>query len=242
MAQPGKELLIVDDADQLAREAARRIIARIGTSARPAVCLTGGSSPARLYELLAAAPLRDEIPWDRAHWFIGDERFVADDDPLSNIGMARRLFLDRCAPRANVHPVATNSGDLEAAARAYERDLRDFHGSDRLDPTQPLFDVVLLGVGPDGHVASLFPGAPQDDGDHWVMGVTKANVPPLVPRISLTRPALASCREMLFLVSGAAKRAIFARLQQGEPLPANQIHSGEMTTWLVDRDAAGDTP
>jgi 6-phosphogluconolactonase len=240
MAQPGKELLILDDADILAREAARRVIARIGASARPAVCLTGGSSPARLYELFAATPLRDQIPWDRVHWFIGDERFVAETDPLSNIGMARKLFLDQCAPRDNVHAVPTDGGDLESVARAYERDLRNFHGGDHLDLARPLFDVVLLGVGPDGHVASLFPGAPQDDGEHWAMGVTRANVPPFVPRISLTRPALASCREMLFLVSGAAKHGIFARLQQGESLPANQIHSNEMTTWLVDRDAAGD--
>lgn len=240
MAQPGENLLTVDDADTLAREAARRIIARIAASARPTVCLTGGSSPARLYELLAAAPFRDEIPWDHVHWFIGDERFVADDDPLSNIGMARRLFLDRCAPRENVHPVPTDTGDLTAAARAYEGDLRSFYGTSQLDPARPLFDVVLLGVGPDGHVASLFPGSPQHDGDRWVMGVTRANVPPFVPRISLTRPALASCREMMFLVSGAGKRAIFAQIRQGEPLPATQVHSDETTTWLVDRDAAGD--
>jgi len=242
MAQAGKELLILEDADTLAREAARRVIARIREGARPAVCLTGGSSPARLYELLAAAPLRDEIPWHRVHWFIGDERFVADDDPLSNIGMARRLFLDRCAPHENVHPVPTDAGDPTVAARGYESDLRRFYGASRLDPARPLFDVVLLGVGPDGHVASLFPGSPQDDGDHWVMGVARANVPPFVPRISLTRPALASCREMMFLVGGAGKHAIFARIQQGEPLPATQIHSDETTTWLVDRDAAGEVP
>jgi len=240
--QPTHELLIFDDAGKMAEEAARRLVARIHGSSSPSVCLTGGSSPARLYELLATAPLHDEIPWDRVHWFIGDERFVADDDPLSNIGMARRLFLDRCAPRENMHAVPTDAGDPTAAARAYENDLRSFYGASRLDPARPLFDVVLLGVGPDGHVASLFPGSPQDDGDHWVMGVTRANVPPFVPRVSLTPPALASCREMLFLVGGAGKRAIFARIQQGELLPATQIHSDKMTTWLVDRDAAGDAP
>ena len=242
MSPATRELLIVDDAEKLAQEAARRLIARIGASPRPVVCLTGGSSPAKLYELLAAEPLRNEIPWDRVQWFIGDERFVPDNDPLSNIGMARGLFLERCAPRKNVHAVSTDAGDLESAARAYERDLRSFHGTDPLDPAHPLFDVVLLGVGPDGHVASLFPGAPQEDGDRWVIGAAKANVPPFVPRITLTKRALASCREMMFLVSGAGKRDIFARIQQGEQLPATQIQSDATTTWLVDRAAAGDAP
>jgi 6-phosphogluconolactonase len=242
MSRPDRELLIVDDAEALAHEAARRVIARIGESARPAVCLTGGSSPARLYELLAAEPLCDEVPWDRVHWFIGDERFVPDSDPLSNIAMGRRLFLDCRAPRANVHAVPTNTGDLEAAALAYDKDLRSFYGADQLDPARPLFDVVLLGVGPDGHVASLFPGAPQDDGDRWVISAAKANVAPFVPRITLTRLALASCRQMMFLVSGAGKRPIFTQIERGDELPATQIHSDALTTWLVDRAAAGHVP
>jgi 6-phosphogluconolactonase len=242
MSPATRELLIVDDATKLAQEAARRLIARIGENPRPAVCLTGGSSPAKLYELLAAEPLRDEIPWDRVHWFIGDERFVPDNDPLSNIGMARALFLDRCAPRENVHAVPTDTGDLESAARGYENALRSFYEAQQLDPARPLFDVVLLGVGPDGHVASLFPGAPQDDGGRWVIGAAKANVAPFVPRITLTKRALASCREMMFLVSSAGKRDIFARIQRGEPLPATQIRSDETTTWLVDRAAAGNAP
>lgn len=240
--QRAHELLIVDDADKLALEAARKVITRIGESARPAVCLTGGSSPARLYELLGARPFSDEISWDRVHWFIGDDQFVPDTDPLSNIGMARQLFLDRCAPRENVHPVPTEIGDLTGAARAYESALRSFYGADQLDPARPLFDVVLLGVGPDGHVASLFPGAPQDDGNRWVISAAKANVAPFVPRITLTKRALASCREMMFLVGGAGKRDIFARIKRGEQLPATQIHSDALTTWLVDRAAAGDAP
>lgn len=242
MSPPNHELLIVDDAEKLADEAARRLIARVGESARPAVCLTGGSSPALLYQLLSTEPLCNEIPWDRVHWFIGDERVVPNNDPLSNIAMARKLFLDRRAPRANVHAVPTDIGDREAAAHAYENDLRGFYGVDQLDPARPLFDVVLLGVGPDGHVASLFPGAPQDDDDRWVMSVAKANVAPFVPRITLTRSALASCRQMMFLVSGAAKHAIFAQIQQGAALPATQVQSNALTTWLVDRAAAGEAP
>jgi 6-phosphogluconolactonase len=237
---PERELLIVDDATALAREAAKRVIARIGESMRPAVCLTGGSSPRRLYEMLGSEPLRGQIPWDRVHWFIGDDRFVSSDDPLSNIGMARKIFLDHLAPGGNVHAIPTDAPDPDAAARAYDDELREFYGAKHLDPSRPLFDVILLGLGPDGHVASLFPGAPHDAGDRWGVGVPEANVPPFVPRVTLTFAALASCRQMLFLVSGAEKREIFARVQRGEDLPATRAHSNGLTTWLVDRTAAGD--
>jgi 6-phosphogluconolactonase len=240
MTNPTHELLIVDDAEALAREAAVRVIDRVGQSARPAICLTGGSSPRRLYELLGAEPFRDQIPWACVHWFMGDERLAPHEHQLSNIGMARRLFLDRMAPRENVHAVATDDVDLDVAARAYEQDLRSFYGADHLDPARPLFDLVLLGVGSDGHVASLFPGAPQDDEGRWVIGVAQANLAPFVPRVSLTFAALAACRQMVFLVSGPEKQAIFARVQRGEDLPATRIHSNMLTTWLVDRAAAGD--
>ncbi len=239
MAAPRQELLVVDDADALAREAAKRVIARISEATRPAVCLTGGSSPKRLYELLGRE-LSGQIPWDRVHWVIGDDRLVAYDDTLSNIGMARKVFLDRQAPAKNVHAIPTDAADPDAAARAYDNALRAFYGADRLDSARPLFDVVLLGVGPDGHVASLFPGQQHDAGDRWVIGVPKANVPPFVPRVSLTFSALASCRQMLFLVSGPEKREIFARVQRGDDLPATHMHSNVLTTWLVDRAAAGD--
>ena len=239
MTGPARELLIVDDAEALAHEAATRVIDCISRSARPAVCLTGGSSPRRLYELLGAEPFRDQIPWARVHWFMGDERLAPHEPQLSNMGMARRSFLDRVAPRENIHAVPTDTGDPDAAARAYEQDLRSLYGADRLDPARPLFDIVLLGVGPDGHVASLFPGAPPDDDGRWAIGVAQANVAPFVPRVSLTFTALASCRQMVFLVSGPEKQAIFARIERGDDLPATRIHSNTRTTWLVDRAAAG---
>ena len=240
MTNPARELVIVDDADALAREAAKRALAAISKSAQPTVCLTGGSSPKRLYELFGTEPFRDQIPWARVHWFIGDERLVPHGDPLSNIGMARKIFLDRLAPRENVHAVATDTHDPDAAAHAYEEDLRFTYGADRLDPARPLFDIVLLGVGLDGHVASLFPGSPLDSERRWVIGVAQANVAPFVPRVTLTCTALASCRQMVFLVSGKEKQTIFASIQRGDDLPATHIHSNALTTWLVDRAAAGD--
>jgi 6-phosphogluconolactonase len=234
-----RHVVAVADSRALARAAADRVTARIaGNGGRVAICLTGGSSPKQLYQLLATEAYRSQIPWARVHWFIGDERFVRSDDPLNNMGMARRTFLDQCAPAANVHPIPTDTADPEQAARRYERELQSFYGAHQLDFARPLFDVVLMGVGPDGHTASLFPGYPAlDETVRWVVGVPKAHVEPFVPRVTLTLPALNSCREMLFEVSGADKRAISTRVLAGENLPANRAHSMGETIWLVDKAA-----
>src|SRR5262249_37517711 len=151
-----------------------------------------------------------------------------------------RLFLDRApAPAANVHAVPTDAADADEAARRYEAELRAFYGADRLDPGRPLFDVVLMGVGNDGHTASLFPGHPQlDEINRWVVGVPQAGQEPFVPRVTLTFPALASTRDMLFLVTGDGKRAVMARLLAGADLPAARAHCDGDLVWLVDRDAA----
>jgi 6-phosphogluconolactonase len=234
-----RQVIAVSGPAELAKTAADRLLARIAANnSRVAICLTGGSSPQQLYRLLASDEYRSRIPWDRVHWFIGDERFVGADDALNNMGAARRLFLNRQAPAANVHPVATDTASPEEAARRYERELKSFYGADDLDPARPLFDLVLMGVGPDGHTASLFPGylAIEETG-RWVTGVPEAPVEPFVPRISLTLAALGSCREMLFEVAGAGKRAILTRVLDGENLPANRAHSIGETIWLVDQAA-----
>jgi 6-phosphogluconolactonase len=234
-----RRIIAVADPAALARSAADRVMARIATNnGRVAICLTGGSSPAQLYRLLANAPYRDRIPWDRVHWFIGDERFVGAGDPLNNMGMARRIFLDRHAPVANIHPIPTDVADPREAARRYESELQSFYGAAELVASRPLFDVVLMGVGPDGHTASLFPDYPAiEEITRWVIGVPQAHVEPLVPRVTLTLPALACCREMLFEVAGAEKRAILTRVLDGENLPANRARSSGETVWLVDKAA-----
>jgi 6-phosphogluconolactonase len=240
MAPPSnRQIIAVTDAAELATSAADRILARIGANTgRIAICLSGGSSPKQLYQLLATDAYRSRIPWDRIHWFIGDERFVPADNPLNNMAMARRVFLDRCAPPENIHPVPTDTANPDEAARHYESELKSFYGTDRLDPARPLFDAVLLGVGPDGHTASLFPGYPAvDEAEHWVVSVPEAHVEPFVPRVTLTLPALGSCREMLFEVAGAAKRAIVTRVLAGENLPANRAHAVGETVWLLDNAA-----
>ena len=239
MTSLARHIIEVTDAAALAAAAAERVIGRMNDNpGRIAICLTGGSSPKQLYELLGREPYLGRIPWDRVHWFIGDDRFVKADDPLNNMGMARRIFLDRCAPAANIHPISTHAHSPYDAARLYEEELKDFYGANVLDPPQPLFDVVLLGVGPDGHIASLFPGYPAvEEMERWVVGVPTAHVAPFVPRVSLTLPVLGSCHEMLFEAAGADKRAILTRVFDGEDLPANRVCTTGDTVWLVDQAA-----
>jgi 6-phosphogluconolactonase len=240
MAAPAHGRIIrTADPAALAEAAAARLMARIDANdGRIAICLTGGSSPKRLYALIALEPYRSRIPWQRVHWFIGDERFVAAGDPLHNMSMARQIFLDACAPSANIHPMPTDVAGPDDAAHAYEHELKSFYGTERIEPTRPLFDLVLLGVGPDGHVASLFPAYPAlDERERWVVGVATAPVAPQVPRVTLTFPALSACREMLFAVAGPDKRAILTRVLAGENLPANRAQAAGETVWLVDDSA-----
>ncbi len=231
----------VADPEELAVMAAERLIARItANKGRIAVCLTGGSSPKRLYKLLATDTWSQKIPWDRVHWFIGDERFVPSDDPLNNMQMAREIFLDRLAPASHVHPIPTDTASPDESAHRYAEILQGFYGSPHLDAARSLFDLVLMGVGPDGHTASLFPHDPAlNETKRWAVGVAKAPVEPFVPRITLTLPVLASCREMLFEVAGREKRAILTRLLAGENLPANRARSINETILLMDQAALG---
>ena len=233
--------IVVPDLAALALAAAGQLMARLDANkGRIAICLTGGSSPKQLYQLLATDAYAKRLPWDRVHWFIGDERFVLPTDTLNNMAVARKIFLDRFAPEDHIHPIPTDTTNPDEAARRYESELTSFYGATDLDPARPLFDLVLMGVGPDGHTASLFPGYPAlDETKRWVVGVPKAHVEPFVPRVTLTLPALASCREMLFEVAGKEKHAIFARLSQDESLPANRARSIGETVFVVDQAAVG---
>jgi 6-phosphogluconolactonase len=237
-ARDQRKVITVADPAALAKSAADRVLARISANnGRVAICLTGGSSPKKLYQLLANETYRSRIPWERTHWFIGDERFVAPGDSRNNMTMAREAFLDQCAPASRIHPIPTDTNPDDSASR-YERELKSFYGADRLEPSRPLFDLVLMGVGPDGHTASIFPDYPAlAEIERWVVGVPQAHVAPLVARVTLTLPALASCREMLFEVAGADKRAILTRVLDGENLPAARARSIGETVWLVDAAA-----
>ena len=234
-----RHVIAVADQAALATAAAGRLVARVEANpGHAAICLAGGSSPKALFQLLATDPWRKRIPWDHVHWFIGDERFVPVTDSLNNMAMARQTFLDACAPADNIHPIATDLTDIDQSARSYESELKSYYGAGVLNPARPLFDFVLMGVGPDGHTASLFPGDPAlEETERWVVGVPAAPVEPFVPRITLTLPVLGSCREMLFEVAGGQKRAILMRVLEGENLPASRACSTGETLWLADKAA-----
>jgi 6-phosphogluconolactonase len=241
MPQKHPDVIVAADADTLARVAAERLVARLPrSSGRLAVCLTGGHTPEHLYELLATRPYRDALPWNQIHWFWGDDRFVHHNDPRSNFGVAQRLLLDHVpVSSGNIYAIPTSVEDVEEAARLYEAELRRFYGAERLLPGRPLFDMVLMGLGADGHTASLFPGRSElDEKRRWVVGVTQAGLEPFVPRVTLTFPTLASTCEMLFLVSGPSKREVLTRVLAGAGLPAAHAYSEGELVWLVDRDAA----
>jgi 6-phosphogluconolactonase len=236
-----RRIIVAPDAEATAKIAAERLIARIAqASGQAAICLTGGSGPQPLYRLLAREPYRSRLQLDRTHWFMGDDRFVPTDDALSNIGTARRLFLDPAgAPAENIHAIAADSGSPAAAARLYEAELKRFYGRNQLDPARPLFDLVLMGLAPDGHTASLFPHAGAlAERERWVVGVDEAGLAPFVPRVTLTFPALASTHEMLFLVTGEEKREILSRVLAGEDLPASRARAEGEMVWLIEAAAA----
>ncbi|MCC7060885.1 MAG: 6-phosphogluconolactonase [Burkholderiaceae bacterium] len=237
----GSRREILADADAVAARAAELLVAELAATAGPAaVCLSGGSTPRRLYLLLATAAWRARIPWERVHWFWGDERCVPHDHPDSNFGMTRAAMLDSVnAPAATVHPVPTAGLEPEAAAAAYAGELQRWYGAATLDPSRPLFAVNLLGLGEDGHTASLFPGAAVlAERERWAVSVTGARPE---PRVSLTYPVLESARLTLMLVTGAAKRMVLARLAtpEGAGLPAARLRPAGTCAWLLDRAAAG---
>jgi 6-phosphogluconolactonase len=228
-----------ESAETLAHDVAEWLCGLAEVSDRVfAVCLSGGSTPRRLYERLADPAFAARFPWNRAHWFWGDERFVPHDDRDSNYRMARDAFLSRVpVPNDNIHAVPTEGLSPDQAASAYETTLKQFYGADTLAPGRPLFDVTLLGIGEDGHTASLFPGQPTlQETSRWAVAVIGAKAE---ARITLTYPVLDSSREVAFLVTGKEKRGVVARAQAGDrTLPAAVVHPVGLLHWFTDRAAA----
>jgi 6-phosphogluconolactonase len=232
-------LEVLPDPDALARRVADWLLAAaLAKDGAFAVALSGGSTPRRLYALLASPAYLDKFPWSRAHWFWGDERFVPQDDPRSNYRMVKEAMLSHAPiPASNIHPVPIEGLTPEAAASAYERELKSFHGADHLDPARPLFDTTFLGLGPDGHTASLFPDtAVLGEREKWVAAVVGAKAE---ARITLTYPALESSAHVAFLIAGRDKQEIFARLRGGDQsLPAEHVRPTGDVTWFADQAAA----
>ena len=236
---------ILSDADELAYVAAQLILVRsreaLGKSKVFNLALSGGSTPKRLYELLAAEhkELRPRLPWDQTHFFWTDERPVGPDHKDSNYRMTNDALLRHLElPEGNVHRIQGESSSAEEAAKAYEAELRSHFklAADEL----PRFDLILLGLGEDGHTASIFPGTEAPRETHRLTSspwVEKLNS----YRITMTLPVLNNAATIVFLVSGEAKASMIHEVLEGEPsrFPAQAVQptNGELI-WLIDRGAA----
>jgi 6-phosphogluconolactonase len=233
-------LRIYEDREALARAAAELICETAVLKPDPVrVALCGGTTPQPAYELLAQDPLLARLPWSRVHWVLGDERFVKRSHPDSNYGMAHRAFLSRVpAPAENVHAIDTETIDLDAAAAQYDTRLKQLYGAETLRMDRPLFDLTLLGVGDDGHTASLLKDhAVLDEQDRWVAPVRRTK---RQQRVTLTYPALESSRVVAFIVAGEDKRDILDRVLSGDTgTPAGRLRPIGDTIWLADQAAAG---
>jgi 6-phosphogluconolactonase len=242
MAPPAPDLRVFSDLDELSLRAAESavIVIRDAVQARGtcSLALSGGSTPPRLYTLLASR-FRGDIPWAGVHIFWGDERYVPPDDSRSNYAMARKTLLDRVpCPAANIHPMPTHFPTPDAAARDYEATLRSHFST-----TWPRFDLMFLGLGPDGHTASLFPGLPAvDERTRWVLPVPDPPAPPM--RLTLTLPVLSQSAHTYFLVSGSDKAQALraASTESADPhvCPAGGVRpaTGDVLVWWVDKAAA----
>ena len=231
-------LVVLPDPDTLASHVADWMLDRLQTAQSPiAVALSGGSTPAGLFSRLGQPEFAHRFPWQRIHWFWGDERFVSRDSLRSNFRLAWMSFLSRVpVPPENIHPVMTERSNPETAAHAYESELQQFYGGDRIVPERPLFHINLLGLGEDGHFASLFPAsAALDERSRWSV-VTERDGE---LRISLTYPVLESSRYAAFLVEGTAKSAILPRMLAGDPaLPAGRFSPMGALCVFADGSAA----
>lgn len=239
---PEINIIVVEDSAQLAVKGAeifcRAAKTSIKQAGRLAVAVSGGSTPRAMHQLLTREPYVAKVPWQQTHLFWVDERMVPFEHPASNFGAAKKDFLEKVAiPAGNIHPMPAWA-DPEQAVKLYREELNTF-----FKPTNdnyPVFDLIFLGIGTDGHTASLFPKiASADTEAQWVLAVKGGS--PDVFRLTLSYSLLNQGRQVVFLVSGNEKAKIVKKiLEKGEPqLPAQKIKpKSGVLQWLLDRDAA----
>ncbi len=235
-------MIVKDNPDDLAQAAARiftvAAVDCVAEKGRFAVMLSGGSTPRSMHRLLAEEPFFSEIPWEKTHIFWTDERCVPEDHPHSNFGEAKKELVDKIPiPESHVHPMPTESASEKGAA-AYERIMLQFF---ELEPGEfPNFDLIFLGMGSDGHTASLFPDHwALDEGERLVISAKGGN--PDIYRLTVTLPMLNNASAVVFLISGRQKadtlKTVFENNQVS--LPAMRVRPINGTlTWLIDREAA----
>jgi 6-phosphogluconolactonase len=226
---PNKEALIARSLDLIVE----KLQAAIQSRGEATIALSGGSTPKPLYEALA----QQSLPWSQIHVFWGDERYVAGDHPDSNQRMARHAWLDQIdIPAHNLYPMPTEAGDPQIDAQTYENELARFF---RVAAGEfPFFDVILLGLGDDGHTASLFPHTPALQVCDRLITVGNKDGQ---PRLTFTVPLINHGRCVIFLVAGASKQTalaeIFAEISDPETYPARFIRPQGELCWLLDESA-----
>ncbi|HTO13770.1 MAG TPA: 6-phosphogluconolactonase [Candidatus Binatia bacterium] len=238
------EITIVDDDTALADAAARAVVEiaaeAIAARRRFTVALAGGNTPRATYERLAAPPLREQMPWDRTWIFFGDERGVPPDHPDSNYRMANAALLSKVpVPAAQVARIRGEAEDAEAAAADYTRVITEVFGCRR--GALPSFDLILLGMGVDGHTASLFPGSPVLKEVFRPVAAVHAAAAAIPKRFTFTFPLINAAARVMFLVSGSEKAKVLKAVlgETGSSLPASMVRPTHgRLTWLLDRPAA----
>lgn len=237
-----RDIIIVDNASELSARGAAIFFKRakevVDHKGRFSVALSGGSTPRGMHKLLAEEPYLSRMPWGAIELFWVDERCVPVDDPASNYGVAKEDFVNRIPiPPANVHPMPGEVPPEEGAGE-YQRQLEEFFQLGK--GASPVFDIIFLGMGTDGHTASLFPGANSVGGSGTWVEAVKGGIPD-VYRLTLTYEVLNRAKEICFLVAGKEKaltvRAIFEDREANLPAQKIQLANGKLT-WLLDKEAA----
>jgi 6-phosphogluconolactonase len=235
------EFHVFEDVEAQSRAAARLVVAlshrALEERGRFTLALSGGSGPARLMELLAGEPFRGAVPWDRMVIFWGDDRAVPPHHEYSNFRQASELLLSRVpVPEANIARIRGELG-AQDASRELRLDLAECFG----EAGPPRFDLMLLGMGRDGHTASLFPGRPELESVAWAEPVSAPDMEPRVDRVTMTLPVLNAARVALFLVAGADKRPVVGEIMADPAVahyPAARVRAAR-TLWYLDEAAAG---
>jgi len=237
------EKRVFADIDALSRAALDEVFRisneMVAKRGRCAIVLSGGHTPERMFTMWSQDMCRSTFPWKWVHFFWGDDRYVPYADPLSNFGAAKKMLFDKIAAdvELNLHPMPTGNPDPREAAKAYAAEMRQFFGTE-----PPAFDVQLLGLGVEGHTASLFPNNPAlEEEKAWVLPVTVPATPP--HRLTLTYPVINQARNTYFLVAGESKREILKAIA-AEPdagvsrYPAARVRPAGPLVWMLDRAAA----
>jgi 6-phosphogluconolactonase len=237
-------LNIAENYEELCQKAAQGILdfsnKKIAAQGRFSMVLSGGSTPKGIYQCMAGASYRNKFQWEKMHFFWGDERWVPPEDQKSNYRMVSEALLTKVKiPFVNIHPIQTMNGDIQTSARTYEETISNFFKLKKGD--FPRFDLILLGLGPDGHTASLFPGNPSLlVKDRLAVSTSQEGIPE--KRITLTLPAINHAEMIFFLVSGPEKADMVHEILEDENsiFPAKEITPSQGSIcWFLDKAAAG---